>query len=317
MSHIHTPKSMTEDKIAHMSVEKIKNALHNAGLTSLIPILMMITGVSLFAISDVLFKLMGSDLNPMTIAFGNDLIALAMIVLISLKIGGLKQTLQSRYKKWHILRSCCFSITFFILLTTYPHMPLANVYAILFIWPLVATILSILFLGEKAQRHHWISLAIGFIGILIILRPGPDGFNGYTFLALTAAITISCGMTLSRKIPSSEPNISHAFYPILTTLILSGIAVIFVWEAPSITHIAYLGLTGTLGTFAVMLIGMAFARGNTAVLSPFEYTKMFWAVVLGYLVFGDTLSPITAIGTLLIIASGIYLITCEQRTVKS
>lgn len=310
---MHGRKSNSWDKIPNMSVENIKTAIQTKNFGTLLPIFMMLGGVSLFAIADVFFKLMSADLHPITMAFWNDLFALAVVLIFARKLGGIKTTLQSSHKKTHIARSFCYTFGFFALLASFAYMPIANAYAILFLWPLIASILAILILKEHAYRHHWISLILGFIGIFMILKPGADGFDIYSLFPLASALFLAMGAVISRKIPETETHFSHAFYPILVTLIVSGVYVIFDFEMPTATHFIYFTIMGFLSGFGVMLVGMAFARGNTAVLSPFEYTKMFWAVVLGYLMFGDTLAPLTALGAALIIASGIYLVICEGR----
>lgn len=281
---------------------------------SLKAIIFMIIGCSCFSISDILLKVLTSSMPPVALAFWVDIAALAIALVFSAQMGGLRKTIQSAHKKPHLLRGLCLTCGYILFLLSLPHMPVANSYTLTFLWPIIATFLAIFILKEQARHYHWVCLALGMLGITIILKPGFGDYNAALLFPLGSACFFATAMIASRKIPETETHLSFAFYPILVTLAVSGTYIVFNFEAPASWTAALLMLcSGALNVLGCIFVGRAFSCGATAAVSPFEYVKMFWAVVLGYLVFGDVLDPFTAIGAALIIASGIYLMLHENR----
>lgn len=280
-------------------------------------IIFMIIGCSSFSISDILLKMLTASISPVALAFWVDIAALAIILLLAKQMGGLRATLQSRNKTPHLLRGLCLTCGYILFLLSLPHMPVANSYTLTFLWPLIATFMAIFILKEKAYHYHWICLLLGLTGIIIILKPGFGDYSPHLLFPFGAAIFFASAMIASRKIPQTETHLSFAFYPIIVTLAVSGTYTAFRFEMPGDWMTALIiCFSGLLNVSGCVFVGRAFSCGKTAAVSPFEYVKMFWAVVLGYLVFGDVLDPLTAMGATLIIASGIYLMLHEKHSSK-
>lgn len=292
-------------------VEKIRVTLTDKPF---FPMLLIAVGVSLFAFGDVVHKFLSADLTPFSIAFWNDIFALFAVLLFAKPLGGVAAALASPRKPFHFARSLCLTIGWLLILAGIARMPLADTYSLMFSWPIFATILAALLLGEKVLRHHWISIVGGFCGVMLILRPGTGIFDTDMIFPLAAAGFFAAASIFSRLLPPSETKLSFALYPILVTLAVSGGGMLATSvQLPNILSLTLLAVSGTLSGFAVIMVGMAFSRGNTAVVAPFEYLKMLWAVVFGYLVFGDVPDPLMMAGAALIIASGMYLMVMERR----
>lgn len=280
--------------------------------TKVMAILLIFISTSLFAFADVIVKTLSDDLNAYQIGFWIDAFALIIFLTLSKKLGGFKNTLQSKYIRYHLLRSTCLSIGYVALLFSLIKMSLAETHSLFFTCPIFGVIFSAIILKERIKYYHVIAIIMGFIGVLIILRPGLIALNTDLFYPLFAALMFGMGMVFNRKIPDTETKLSFVLYPIFTTLCVTGLLAFPDFgfgNAPLPT----LALTGLMTGTAVLLVGLAYAKAPTAVVAPIEYVRIVWGIVLGYFVFGDILGTIPAIGAGVIITSGLYLIYCERK----
>ena len=192
-------------------------------------------------------------------------------------------------------------------LTALKHMPLANVTAILQALPLAITMAAALFLSEPVGWRRWIAILIGFIGVLIIVRPGVNGFNIYSLSAVAALILITVREVFTRKLTSRVPTITVALATVIGIGVFSGIMMIGTeWHpvnASSWLLILGAGVAVLIGTF---LSVMAMQTGEISFVSTFRYTAMLVAIGIGILIFGDWPDQLTLIGTVIIVATGVY-----------
>jgi len=192
-------------------------------------------------------------------------------------------------------------------LTALKHMPLANVTAILQALPLAITMAAALFLSEPVGWRRWIAILIGFIGVLIIVRPGVNGFNIYSLSAVAALILITVREVFTRKLTSKVPTITVALATVIGIGVFSGIMMIGTeWHpvnASSWLLILGAGVAVMIGTF---LSVMAMQTGEISFVSTFRYTAMLVAIGVGILIFDDWPDQLTLVGTVTIVATGVY-----------
>lgn len=275
-------------------------------------ILCSLVSASLFSFTHVVIKFVSQDMHAYHIAFWNDVSALITVLLLSRWLGGIKNTLHSSNKKYHLLRALGLTMGYLVLIISLTKMPIADAYSLFFTAPILGIILALIFLKEKAKMYHIISLLMGFLGILIILRPGFAALDTDMFYPLFAAMMFALSMVFGRKIPESETKLSFAFYPIIVTLIVTGILTASNFAMPSFNNLALLSLSGFMAGFAVLLAGLAYSYAKAAVVAPFEYIQMVWGVLFGFLFFQDILSGVVALGSIMIICSGLNLIYHEK-----
>lgn len=293
-------------------MEKVKQTLLSLNQPTK-AILYALGGHSLFSFTHVAIKYLGYSLNAYAIAFWNDVFALITVLCFSKALGGLHNTIRSRHKPAHLLRGFFLTLGFIMIVIAFTHIPIANVNSMTFAAPLLGTLISIVVLGEKAKRYHWLAMMAGFGGVLIILRPGLENTNIYNLLALAGALSFALSMIFGRKLPETETKLSLAFYPIIVTLTVTGLLLLTDFQVPDMREMAILCASGFLSGFAVLCVGRSFTLAPVATVAPFEYVQIIWAMSFGFLVFGDRLDPYTAIGAVLIIAGGIYLMLHENR----
>ena len=198
-------------------------------------------------------------------------------------------------------------------LTALKYMPLANVTAILQVLPLTVTMAAALFLGEKVGWRRWLAIAIGLAGVLIIIRPGMEGFSVYSIWALVAVGCVTIREIATRKLSADLPSLSVA---LATAIAIGGLGAVMLpaveWAPVSASALslicgASLAIIGGY-LFSVMTIRI----GDIGFVAPFRYTAMVWALILGLLMFGEIPDMPTITGTVIIILTGLYSLHRER-----
>ncbi len=193
-------------------------------------------------------------------------------------------------------------------------LPLAEGTAIMFLTPMIAIVLSVPVLRERPSRARWMASFAGFLGVLLLVRPGSAVFHPATGLLVLAAVFNAFYQLLTRKLPHDTPY-TTLFYTALVGTVLLSLALPFVATRDDVTlrgvgFIVVLGLLAGLGHW--MLIG-AFLKAPASLLAPFTYAHMLWATAWGYLVFGQLPDGVSSIGMAIIVASGVALFAHERR----
>ena len=202
------------------------------------------------------------------------------------------------------------SITSLFLGLTY--LPIAEATTIGFTAPLFITALSGPILGEKVGVHRWLAVFIGLIGVLVIVRPGGGLWYWASLMPFVGAIFFAIFQIITRLLSNTERTNTALFYTGLGGFFWTSIMVPFVWTTPSFLHWVVFLLTGAMGAAAHLCMISAFNRSEASLLAPFNYTKLLWVSVLGFLIFGDVPSLNMWIGATIIVAAGFYIIYRER-----
>ncbi|HLA01692.1 MAG TPA: DMT family transporter [Aestuariivirga sp.] len=184
---------------------------------------------------------------------------------------------------------------------------IAETLAIFFVQPLVITMLSPFVLGEKVGVRRWLAVAVGFMGTLIIIRPGFQSLNPGVFMALGAGTSLALYMLLTRRIAGSAGAMTTTFLTSLAGSVITSIAVVFVWQAPTLQQWQQFLLLAFIATFGHYLIVRAYDYAEASLLAPLGYTEMIMAVIAGWYFFGDFPDIWTFVGVGVLIACAIYI----------
>lgn len=190
---------------------------------------------------------------------------------------------------------------------------LAEASAIMFVAPLLVTALAVPLLGERVGPRRWTSVLLGFLGALIIIRPGGSAMQVAALLALGAAASYALYQIFTRLLSHSDAPLTNLIYSALIGGLASSVVVPFFWVAPDLAGwiaLAGLGLIGGLGQFSLI---KAFEAAPAAVVTPFEYSILIWATFYGFFLFGELPDLWTQVGAAIIAASGLYIFHREQR----
>jgi len=192
------------------------------------------------------------------------------------------------------------------------YMPLADVMTFYMATPLIVTALSAPLLGEKVERFRWIAVLIGFVGVIVALRPTPLLFSSASPLALFGATMFALGQTLTRKLRRSHW-LQLIVWQFAGGGLIGAATVPFAWSRPTVFDLGPMAAVGIVSMLCFILITRALALARAAVLAPLQYSAILWAAVMGYLVWRDAPTPPIVVGNAVIIGGGLYLLRSERR----
>lgn len=196
----------------------------------------------------------------------------------------------------------------------YRHLPLATASVIGFTSPLFTMVFAFLFLGEHVSYKKWAATLIGYLGVLVILRPFSFQLNNTLYVALLANVLASGSTITIKKLSSTESTITMMFYTNIATFFLSAIAVLWVWQIPELKDILILACIGLAGTLSQFFYIEALKLGKPSFLSPFEYTRLCFAIFAGSMFFHESLDRWSLIGALIIILATFSLSRLEFQS---
>ena len=274
----------------------------------------LMTGcVFAYVINDAFMKLLFSEIALFEAVFLRSIIVIPPVLVMAWITKVTLRNLSNQDKRLisvRVVAEICTTVAF---LTALKYMPLANVTAILQALPLAVTMAAALFLAEPVGWRRWSAILVGFVGVLIVVRPGLEGFNIYSLAALVAIIFITVREIATRKLTSEVPTITVVLSTAIGSALFAGIMMIGT-EWHTVSAASWLLIIGAAVAvlIATLLSVMAMRTGEISFVSPFRYTSMLGAIGLGILMFGDWPDQPTLVGTLIIVSTGIYTFHREQ-----
>ena len=215
---------------------------------------------------------------------------------------------KSNNIKLQILRSLLSLIESGCFVLSFRYLTLADAHSVGSLTPILIVILSAIILKEKVSPKTWIAIFIGFVGVLIILRPGTSIFNSYSLIPLAAALFLGLYQVFTKKASEYDPSETSLFYTSIIGIVIMSILAFIYWQPTNISsYFLFLG-TGIFFSLGVYFQIIALTRARASVIQPFHYTLIFWAIILGFIFYGDIPDAFTLIGALVITISGIFVI---------
>lgn len=280
----------------------------------------MIAAVLLVPLSDALSKSLTGVLGPFEIAFWR--FVFQMLVLGTVIVAMRRRLMRGPWPLL-ILGGLTAAATLAALIGAFVTMPIATAIAIFFVEPLILTVLSALFLGEKTGWHRYGAVAVGLVGALIVIRPSWDIFGWASILPLIAALAFAMNAIVIRKLAATMDAISIQFWFATIAVAIIGVGLVlldgfslvsanagFVPDGPW-GQLLFMGMLSGLTFF---LFAEAFRRTPASTLAPFQYIEIIGATIVGYVFFGDFPDLWTWVGTAVILASGLYVFHRERRS---
>lgn len=270
-----------------------------------------------FSSGDALLKHAGTYYHTYTLGFFAALAAFISLIIFSLFKKRLKEAINPKYKKLQAIRALCATGVFVCFLYGIKYQSLAVVYTLMFTMPFFLIIFSALFMKEKVRRWDIAIVFIGFIGVLIALRPFDAAINLALLAALAAGFLQAIVQFFAKFIPKDEHWLSFNTPPYLFQTLTFAIIMVFypqTFVIPDVGHLFYISLAGILLTLGLVILTIALRMAPVISVAPFHYTQIIWGAAFGYIFFRDTIDIWTAIGATIIIGSGLFLLFSKERT---
>ncbi len=271
---------------------------------------MVLLAMFLFSGMDGLSKLVTADYHPAEIAALRFLFTIPALLPFALR---------AEFPPWRtpvpllqIGRGVAMVASSILFIFGLAQLPIADATAIGFVTPLLVTALSIPLLGETVGVRRWAAVVIGFICVLIVMRPGTGAFNPAALYPLLSAASWALGMILTRRMRSIDRVLTTMLYSAVVGFAVSALALPFVWRMPSPMAWGLFALMGALNASGQSLLAAAFNRAGASLLAPFSYSQMVWSSLIGYFVFATIPDGATWTGAAIVIATGLYTLHRER-----
>ena len=267
-------------------------------------VVLYLAGVALFSINDALGKWLVKDYGVgqlmMLRSIGAGVVLAPMI--LSLKVS----VIDPRQARLQVLRILFAAVDTFAFYYATRFMPLADVMTFYMATPLIVTALSAPLLGEKVERFRWIAVMVGFVGVLIALRPSPQMFSWAAPLALFGATTFALSQTFTRELRGVHW-LPLVFWQFVGSGLVGAATVPFAWTTPTVFDLGLMFLVGVASMTCFIFIVRALSMARAAVLAPLQYSAILWAAILGWLIWRDAPTLPIIVGNAIIIGSGLYV----------
>lgn len=283
-----------------------------------------------FSLNDVGIKFLSDQYALHQVVFFRSLVGMTTFLAIIMPLSGGWRIVRTRRIGWHLLRGLCVVLANSFLFLGLAAMPIADAVAVFFVSPLLIALMSIVFLGETVGPRRWAAIAVGFAGVMVIVKPGTAAFQIASVFPIVAALLYGVMHIVARRIGNTESAATMTFYIVLTFIVVSGsvglaigdgryagqghAALDFLLRAwvpvdrADMPILAMLGISGVIGGY---LISQAYRLSEAAFAAPFEYVSMPMAIMWGITVFGTFPDRTAWIGIALILGSGLYLVWRE------
>ena len=209
--------------------------------------------------------------------------------------------------KMQILRSILSIVESGLFVLAFKYLSLADAHSIGASTPIIVVVFSIIFLKEKVTAKIWVAIFIGFLGVLIIMRPGLSIFEFEALIPLSAAFFLGLYQVVTRKVSEQDENETSLLYSGITGIIVMASLCVFFWQPVTLEFIPFFVGVGFFYSMGLYLQIIALSKSRASIIQPFHYTLIFWAIILGYIFYNDVPDLFTVIGGTIIALSGIYV----------
>ena len=276
--------------------------------------LLMSFGMAAFTFGDACIKATGGAMPLSQILVIRGVLASSALLAMAWYFKGLKLSLPRRDWVLISVRGVAESVAAYFFLTALLAMPLANVTALLQMLPLTVTLGGALVFRESVGWRRWTAIAFGFCGMLLIVRPGTEGFTSASVYALCSVAAVTVRDLVTRRVSQETPSLTLTLASsVIVTLFAAGWSFGQDWVAmtPGLTGLVLMA-TGFI-TGAYLCSVMAMRVGEVGFIAPFRYTGLVWALILGFVAFGEWPASLTLIGASIIVATGVFSLLREAR----
>jgi drug/metabolite transporter (DMT)-like permease len=277
-------------------------------------VLMLVSTVG-FAAMHGAVRHLSAELHPFEIAFFRNIFGLLALAPWFLRYG--VTPLRTRRLPLHGLRAGLNIIAMLSFFYALSITSLARVTSLSFTAPLFATLLAMLVLGEVVRLRRWVAMLCGFVGTLVILRPGFTEIDQGSLLVLLSAAAWASALTVIKVLSRTDSSVTITCYMVVLMAPISLVPALWVWQWPTGQQLLWLVAIGVVGTLGQLVMTQALKEAETSVVMPFDFFKMIWASLLGFIFFAEVPTLFTWIGAGIIFASTSYIAYREHKVTRA
>ncbi len=275
--------------------------------------LFMMVSMAAFTFNDACMKALSDELPLFQAIFLRGAITSILMIGLAVMMGGLKFSLTRRDWWLVVLRTCSVAMAAFLFISAIFNMPIGNATAILQALPLAVTLAGMVFLGEAVGWRRMAAILIGFCGILMIIQPGAAGFNSYSIYAVLAVVAVTVRDLASRRLSREVPSMTVAVVAAVGVTFLAGLASLNEqWVQPGALEMMQLMGASVFIIGGYLFSVMTMRIGDIGFVAPFRYTSLLWALLLGFLIFGEWPNGLALIGICIVVATGLFTLLRER-----
>lgn len=283
---------------------------HAAGLKG---IAAMITGMAFLTLSDAVSKHLTQTYPIGQVICIRQLASLLFVAVFVGRRGGRVASLRPKNVRVQILRGLAFVCSSYTIVLSLSLLPLPTVTAITFAGPIMIALMSAPLLGERVAPAVWAATVLGFVGMLVIIRPGSADFTWALLIPVAAALASSLRDILARILARTDDSIAILLWSSVIVALATVPTAFWGWEVVSAPVWGLFLLAGLVNFCAHLLIIESYRLGRAAVIAPFKYTSLLWSAILGFFIWGDVPSGWVWVGSAILVASGLWILRMQRQ----
>lgn len=269
----------------------------------------------IFTATNALIKYMGSTLDSFQMVFFRGLFGTLFLIPIVWRAGGW-DVLRSERMNFHLARGLTGSLALMTIFYALTHMPLADVTGISFSRSLWVIVLAVLFLNERFRWRRWSATIVGFLGVLVMVRPGPEA-NPAAIAAVLNALFVAMSVVLIKRMTVTEKPLTILFWGTLIPTFVTLPPAIVVWQNPTNVELLLMAVIGAGLSVGHTCLIHGLRVGEATAVMPFDYTRLILSALVGYVFFVEVPDPYTMVGALMIVGSTFYIARREAREARA
>ncbi len=276
-------------------------------------ITLSIAATVIFGVQDAMAKLLVQDYSPFQLAMIRFWAFAAFSLFLVARQGRLRTAFHSKQPVTQLIRATLLVVDIWLFAAALKTVPLAELQAIVLIYPLLATLAAIPLLGEKVGLFRFAAVAVGFLGALVIVRPGGLPLDLGVLYAVLSAICYALYIALTRKVSATDSTATSMLYVGAVGLVLTTAVGLFFWQPVDWQSVPLLAgvMVTTVSAHGIMMVALSRAPAST--LQPFNYFSLPWGILLSWTIFGHLIDPIALVGALVIAGAGLAVMTRERQ----
>lgn len=275
-----------------------------------------ITAILIFGVQDAVSKYLVQDYSPFLLAMMRYWAFALFSLILVMRQGPLTQAFRSKSPGLQVVRGVLLVLDIWFFAAALKDVPLAELQGITLVYPLIVTLVAIPILGEKVGVFRFTAVSIGFLGALLIVRPGGLPLSWGVLYAVLSASAYAVYIALTRKVSSQDSTATSMVYVGIVGLVMTTGTGVFFWQPMPLEDLWLMGVIMVTSTTAHGLMMVALSRAPASTIQPFNYTSLPWGIVLSFVFFQHLIDAVSFLGALVIVAAGLAVMMRERHLAR-